>query len=301
MINRKLCMRGMNRLRNILVSTAVSVLSLAAAVNAQIQSNILPQKNYAPIAKTLESLIRQEMADKDLPAFSIALVDGNEVVWAQGFGYQDPEHKIPATDHTIYRVGSVSKLFTDIGIMQMVEAGKINLDAPVSEYIPDFHPQNPFREPITLRELMSHRSGLLREPPVGNYFDPDGPTLEATVRSMNSTELVYPPGSHTKYSNAGIAVVGYTLQQLNHKLFPEYLKQAVLAPLGMKASAFAPETQLIRNLAKADMWSYDGLTFPAPTFELGLAPAGCIYSTVTDLARFLSVLFDGARGASACV
>src|SRR6266576_6646961 len=225
MINRKLCMRGMNRLRNILFSTAVSVLSLAAALNAQIQANIPPRKDYAPVAKTLESLIRQEITDKDLPAFSIALVDGNEVVWAQGFGYQDPEHKIPATAHTIYRVGSVSKLFTDIGIMQMVEAEKINLDAPVNQYIPDFHPKNPFREPITLRELMSHRSGLLREPPVGNYFDPDGPTLEATVRSINSTELVYPPGSHTKYSNAGIAVVGYTVQQLNHKLFPEYLKQ----------------------------------------------------------------------------
>src|SRR5437879_6644580 len=226
MINRKLCMRGMNRLRNILVSTAVSVLSLAAAVNAQIQSNILPQKNYAPIAKTLESMIRQEMEDKQLPAFASALIDGNQIVWAQGFGYQDPEHKIPATAHTVYRVGSVSKLFTDIGIMQMVETGKINLDAPVSQYIPDFHPQNPFANPITLRELMSHRSGLLREPPVGNYFDPTEPTLQATVRSVNSTQLVYEPGKLSKYSNAGIAVVGRTLEELNHQPFPEYLKQA---------------------------------------------------------------------------
>src|SRR5690242_5093593 len=104
MINGKLCMRGMNRLRNILVSAAVSVLSLSAALNAQIQTNIPPRKDYTPVAKTLESLIRREMADKDLPAFSIALVDGKEVVWAQGFGYQDPEHKIPATAHTVYRV-----------------------------------------------------------------------------------------------------------------------------------------------------------------------------------------------------
>ncbi len=290
-------MRNVDRLERTLTYCALAILFLTAAMRAQDQSNIGARKDYVEVAAALQSLIHHEMQDKQLPAFSIALVDGNEIVWAQGFGYQDPEHKIPATAHTIYRVGSVSKLFTDIGIMQMVEAGKINLDAPVSQYIPDFHPQNPFREPITLRELMSHRSGLLREPPVGNYFDPDGPTLEATVRSINSTELVYPPGSHTKYSNAGIAVVGYTLQQLNHKLFPEYLKQAVLAPLGMKASAFAPETQLIRNLAKADMWSYDGLTFPAPTFELGLAPAGCMYSTVTDLGQFLSVIFDGGRGA----
>ena len=298
MINRKLYMRGTNRLRNILVS-AVPVLFLAAALNAQIQGNISPRNDYALVAHRLESLIRQEMADKDLPAFSIALVDGNQVVWAEGFGYQDPEHKVPATAHTVYRVGSVSKLFTDIGIMQMVEAGKINLDAPVSQYIPDFRPQNPFTNPITLRELMSHRSGLLREPPVGNYFDPTEPTLEATVRSMNSTELVYDPGTHLKYSNAGIAVVGYTLQELNHQSFLKYLKQAVLAPLGMHESSFAPEPDLTRNLAKAYMWTYDGLKFPAPTFELGLAPAGCMYSTVTDLAQFLMVLFDGGRGPKA--
>src|SRR5437899_7850544 len=139
------------------------------------------------------------MQDKQLPFFFFKQKTAYEIVWAQGFGYQDPEHKIPATAHTIYRVGSVSKLFTDIGIMQMVEAGKINLDAPVSQYIPNFRPQNPFTNPITLRELMSHRSGLLREPPVGNYFDPTEPTLEATVRSMNSTELVYDPGNHPKY------------------------------------------------------------------------------------------------------
>jgi CubicO group peptidase (beta-lactamase class C family)/D-alanyl-D-alanine dipeptidase len=235
------------------------------------------------------------MEEKQLPAFSIALVDGNQIVWAQGFGYQDPEHKIVATAHTVYRVGSVSKLFTDIGIMQMVEAGKINLDAPVNQYIPDFHPNNPFKGAITLRELMSHRSGLLREPPVGNYFDPTQPTLQATVRSMNSTELVYEPGTRVKYSNAGIAVVGYTLEELNQQSFSEYLKKAVLLPMGMSESAFVPEPELQRNLAKAYMWSYDGRKFPASTFELGLAPAGCMYSTVTDLAQFLMVLFNGGR------
>ena len=263
---------------------------------AEDRANIAPRSDYAALTAALEPFILQEMKEKQLPAFSIALVDGNQIVWGQGFGYQDPEHKIPATAHTVYRVGSVSKLFTDIGIMHMVEAGKISLDAPVSQYIPDFHPDNPFKDPITLRELMSHRSGLLREPPVGNYFDPSEPTLEATVRSMNSTQLVYAPGSHLKYSNAGIAVVGYTLEELNHQPFAEYLKQAVLLPLGMTESAFAPEPQLLRNLAKAYMWSYDGLKFPAPTFELGLAPAGCMYSTVTDLARFLMALFNGGHG-----
>src|SRR5215469_6632442 len=225
----------------------LAALLVALPLWAEDSANIPPRKDYAEIAAALEPVILQEMKEKQLPAFSIALVDGNQIVWAQGFGYQDPEHKIPATAHTVYRVGSVSKLFTDIGIMRMVEAGKINLDAPVSQYLPDFHPDNPFKDPITLRELMSHRSGLLREPPVGNYFDPSEPTLEATVRSMNSTQLVYAPGTHLKYSNAGIAVVGYTLEELNHKPFAEYLSQAVLRPLGMTESAFAPEPLLLRN------------------------------------------------------
>jgi CubicO group peptidase (beta-lactamase class C family)/D-alanyl-D-alanine dipeptidase len=279
-----------------LVYASVATLLLALAARADDQTNIAARSDYAAFRAALEPMILRQMDEKQLPAFSIALVDGNQIVWAQGFGYQDPEHKIPATAHTVYRVGSVSKLFTDIGIMQMVEAGKINLDAPVSQYIPDFHPHNPFKDSITLRELMSHRSGLLREPPVGHYFDPSEPTLQATVRSMNSTQLVYAPGTHLKYSNAGIAVVGYTLEELNHKLFAEYLKQAVLLPMGMTDSAFAPEPQLLRNLAKAYLWSYDGLKFPAPTFELGLAPAGCMYSTVIDLAQFLMVLFNGGRG-----
>jgi len=289
------------RIRKRLPYAAIAAVLLSFGAFAQDHPNIPPRSDYAPVAAAIEPMIRFEIEDKQLPAFSIALVDGNEIVWAQGFGYQDPEHKIPATAHTVYRVGSVSKLFTDIAIMQMVESGKINLDTPVSQYISDFHPQNPFDKPITLRELMSHRAGLLREPPVGNYFDPSEPSLQATVDGMNSTELVYPPGSHIKYSNAGIAVVGYVLQQMNQQPFPEYLKRAVLAPMGMNESAFAPEPALIRNLAKAYMWSYDGLRFPAPTFELGLVPAGCMYSTVTDLARFLTVLFNGGQSPKAQV
>src|SRR2546430_929792 len=284
------------RLKRVLVYGAIATFLFAGTVFAEDQANIAVRSDYAAIVAALQTGILHEMEDKELPAFRFALVGGEQFFWAQVFGYQDPAQKPPATAHTVYRVGSVSKLFTDIAIMQMVETGKINLDAPVNQYIPDFHPQNPFSKPIILRELMSHRSGLLREPPVGDYFDPTEPTLQSTVRSMNSTELVYDPGTHLKYSNAGIAIVGYTLQELNHEPFPEYLKQAVLRPFGMNESAFAPEPELLRNLAKASMWSYDGLKFPAPTFELGLAPAGCMYSTVTDLAQFLMVLFNGGRG-----
>jgi CubicO group peptidase (beta-lactamase class C family)/D-alanyl-D-alanine dipeptidase len=259
--------------------------------------NVAPRKDYAEIAGVLCPFIEQQLTDKQIPGLSIALVDDQQIVWAQGFGVADPKSKKPATAATVYRIGSVSKLFTDIAIMQLVERGELNLDAPVSDYLPEFHPRNPFGTPITLRELMSHRSGLLREPPVGNYFDPTEPSLAATVRSLNDTELVFAPQTHTKYSNAAIAVVGYLLEQRNHQVFAAYLKHVVLDPMGMAHSSFAPDVNVAQNLAKAKMWTYDGKTFDAPTFQLGMIPAGSMYSTVTDLGNFLSVLL--ARGKTA--
>src|SRR5262249_45419220 len=151
----------------------------------------------------------------------------------RGFGVAKSRGKVAATADTVYRVGSVSKLFTDIAVMQLVERGVLDLDAPITKYLPRFNPTNPFKKPITLRQLMAHRSGLVREPPVGNYFDPTGPSFAAMVRSLNRTALVYAPGSHTKYSNAAIATVGYVLEQTQKEAFPKYLKRTLLDPLGL--------------------------------------------------------------------
>lgn len=252
-----------------------------------------PRADYAAAAAALEPFIEHELESKGLPALSIALVDDQEIVWARGFGYADPVDSVPATANTVYRVGSVSKLFTDIGIMQQVERGELDLDAPITTYLPEFRPTNPFDRPITLRQLMSHRAGLVREPPIGHYFDPDEPSLSETVASLTSTELVYEPETRIKYSNAGIATVGYVLETTQREPFALYLKRAVLAPLGMTRSAFEPEPSIVSDLATAFMWTYDGRWFEAPTFQLGMSPAGSMYSTVLDLGRFLAVLFAG--------
>jgi CubicO group peptidase (beta-lactamase class C family)/D-alanyl-D-alanine dipeptidase len=247
---------------------------------------------YAPAIARLEKLIAHEMKDKALPAVSIALVDDQRIVWSKGFGYADPATKQPATADTVYRVGSVSKLFTDIAVMQLVERGQVDLDAPLTTYLPSFKPTNPFGTPITLRHLMSHRAGLVREPPVGHYFDDTAPTLAATVDSLNRTTLVYAPGTRTKYSNAGIAVVGRVLEVVAQQPFADALRDRVLEPLGLRKSAFKPTPEVTKDLAKAFMWTYHGTRFDAPSFQLGMAPAGSMYSTVTDLGRFMSALFQ---------
>src|SRR5579864_2008357 len=255
------------------------VFLLSIACSLVWAADVAPRADYAAVARALQPFIQHELAEKQLPAISIALVDDQQIVWAQGFGFADPEAKVPATASTIYRAGSVSKLFTDIGTMQLVESGELQLDVPIPDYLPDFHPKNSYGTPITLRELMAHRSGLVREPPVGNYFDPTEPTLAATVNSLNETSLVYQPGTHTKYSNAGIAVAGYVLQQRGGEPYAKYLKHAVLQPMGMATSAFELEPRLAPDLAKAFMWTYDGRTFTAPTFQLSIRPAGSLYTS----------------------
>jgi serine beta-lactamase-like protein LACTB len=259
------------------------------------QAKTDPPPEYAAAVGALDHFIAREVADKRLPALSVALVDDQKVVWARGYGFTDAAKTRPTTADTVYRVGSVSKLFTDIAVMQLVEQGKLDLDAPVTKYLPDFKPINKFDKPITLRMLMAHRAGLVREPPEGNYFDPSVTALDRTVRSLNRTELVYEPGTRTKYSNAGIAVVGLVVEQTQQQHFARHLHNRVLDPLGMTRSAFEPTPELNRDLAAGVMWTYDGREFPAPTFELGMAPAGCMYTTVNDVGRFLSALFAGGK------
>ena len=173
---------------------------------------------------------------KGIPALSIALVDGSADRLARGFGFADPAKRIPATAETVYRVGSVSKLFTDLAVMQLVEQGKIDLDAPVSRYRPEFAPKNPFNVAITLRQLMSHRSGLVREPPVGHYFDPSPlPSLDVIIRAWQRRALVFEPGTRTKYSNAGITVVGAVVEKVGNERVRRSDRSRLLPPAGHDA------------------------------------------------------------------
>ncbi|MEA1882734.1 MAG: serine hydrolase [Candidatus Marinimicrobia bacterium] len=265
------------------------------------QQNIEAAIDFEAVAAKLNDAIEYEIEAKDLNAISMVLVDDQQIVWASGFGYEDPEKLIPADSYTIYRVGSVSKLFTDMAIMQRVAKGDINLDAPIQTYLPDFTPNNPYDKPITLRQLMSHRSGLLREPRQGNYFADDEVSLKTTVESIIPSTLVHAPESKIKYSNAAIAVVGYTLESLYQTPYVKYMQKNILDKIGMTNSAFAPNRKIKAKLSKATMWSYDGRIFPAPTFELGMIPAGSLYSPVTDLAKFMMMIFNQGMSANKAV
>ncbi|QDT56040.1 D-alanyl-D-alanine dipeptidase [Caulifigura coniformis] len=283
-----------------LTTSILSAVNSASAPPAEkrvtvLPSNTPPAEGYQEIAARLSEFIRSEIQVKNIPAFSISLVDGDRVVWAQGFGTARADGNVPATADSLYRVGSVSKLFTDMAVMQLVEQGKIDLDADVKAVLPTFAVTNPFDGRITLRRVMSHRAGLVREPPVGNYFDPEEPTQLATTESLNRTSLVYAPGTRTKYSNAGIGLAGAVVETVGGRAFEEQIQSALLKPLGMQSSSFLRSRIDPARIAEAFMWSHDGQRFPAPTWDLGTLGAGNLYSSVNDLSRFLIAVLGGGE------
>ncbi|MCC7475196.1 MAG: serine hydrolase [Pirellulales bacterium] len=250
---------------------------------------------YETIAQRISKFVEHELKDKGIPSVAISLVDGNQVVFAQGYGTASPDGTKPATGDSVYRIGSVSKLFTDICVMQLVAAGKLDLDADIRKYLPEFQPRNPFGVPITLRQLMSHKSGIVRESPVGSYFDDTSPTLAATIASVNDTDLVYKPGTHTKYSNVGVSVAGLVVERLVGRPFEEHIRQTLLDPLEMPVSSFRATEAVEQNRAIGWMRSYHAPPTVAPNFALGTLPAGNLYSSMNELSHFMIALLNGGR------
>ncbi|WP_037247396.1 serine hydrolase [Rhodopirellula baltica] len=243
--------------------------------------------DYRQLIEQLSQTIRSEMEQKQIPSFSIALVANGKVVSSAGFGFQDANKTIPASGKTVYRVGSISKLLTDVALMQLVEQGELDLDHPIQKVLPEFKIADAeHSEKITLRQLTQHRAGIVRESPVGNYFDPTEPTLKATVASLVDTPPVYALGTRTKYSNAGVSVIGLAVEEAAGMSHPEYVQQHVLEPLGMTHTSFERNEALLEHTADGWMWGYDRPAFAAPEFLLGTGPAGNLYSSVEDLAQF---------------
>lgn len=260
--------------------------------------------DFSEAIRELASAARTEIDQQRLSGVSVALVEGQEVVWSGGFGFADKARRRPASSNTVYRVGSISKLFTALAAMQLAEQGRLDIDAPIDRYVPEFRPVNPdpdrITEAITARQLMCHRSGLVREAPVGGYFDASEPTAEATVASLADCVRVHPPNTQSKYSNSGVTVVGRAVEALSGQSFADYQRTLVLQPLGMEHSAFIREPRLNGELARGYLLvaqSSGGFReITAPQFEFGILPAGNLYSTAPDLGRFLVAILNGAQG-----
>ncbi len=257
--------------------------------------------DYAAAIKELGRVIQAEIDQGRISGVSIALVEGQRVIHVNGFGYADKRKRVPSARDTVYRAGSISKLFTALAAVQLMEQGKVTLDQSVTDLAPDFRIVAPFSDarPITLRQLLCHRSGMIRECPVGSYFDPGEPSLRETVRSVEDCVLVYPPETRTKYSNIGVSVAGYAVEQVTGIPFADYAREHLLRPRRMSSSSFLLDRNLKARLAKGYLPVADGRggfrEIETPQFELGTLPAGNLYTTAEDLALFLRMLFTPGR------
>jgi CubicO group peptidase (beta-lactamase class C family) len=251
----------------------------------------LTAADYAPIVPKIESVVREEMREWDIGGIAVALVDDQRVVYAAGFG--------EARRDSVFRVGSISKLFNAVGVLQQVEAGRLDLDAPLPA---DVSPINPFpaQPKITLRHLLSHRSGLPREGAVGGYMDDSEAGLAATVASVPASVLVTRPGEKTRYSNLAPSVAGVLVERASGEKFEDYQRAHIFKPLGMTNSAWtrarAPRQRLIGAHWRVADERGGFKRQAAPVFDLGTIPAGNLFSSVDDLARFASALVAGGNG-----
>lgn len=257
---------------------------------------------YAGTIRDLERAVAEVIQAGELNGVSLALVDDQRLVYAQGFGWADKRRRVPATAATVYRAGSISKLFAALAAMQLAEQGQLQIDGPMTNHVPVFAGViNPFQDtaPVTLRQLMCHRSGLIRESPLGNYFDDSEPSTAETVSSLRGCVLVHPPGTRTKYSNSGVAIVGEAVALAARMPFEAYQKDRLLGQMGMEDSAFLLERPLRRRLACGylPVAQTDGRfkEIEAPAFRFGTLPAANLYTTAPDLGRFLSCLFAQGR------
>ncbi|MGV3490991.1 MAG: serine hydrolase domain-containing protein [Devosia sp.] len=250
-----------------------------------------------------EQLIREEVEDKQLPSMSYVIVDRDGIRSKGHVRRNDLEHRMD--DATEFRIGSITKTFTAICMMQLVEEGLVDLDADVATYIPHFKPTNPFADApggpfgnaVTVRKLMSHTAGMVREPKSGHYLDAHRPSLAATVDELAVSTLKLDPSAGIfSYSNAGIAVVGSIIERVTGKPFSEVLQARILSPLGMSATSITMTPEIARNIAPAIMWSVEG-DEPAPVFDLGGSPAGNIFSTLDDMGKYAICLLRGGFAA----
>ncbi len=277
--------------------TSMAVASVAlAALTACVAKPSFDAPDLALVRDDLTPFVRRQIASHALPGAWIAVLDQRAVhrppsIWALGL---DENGRLVDAE-TPHRVASISKLFTATCAMALAERGQVDLDAPVQRYLPSFAPQNPFERPITLRHLLGHRSGIVRESPVGHYFDATTPTQAATVASLNDTELVFEPGTRFKYSNPAVGVIGEVIRQVYGKPFEVAVRDLVLEPLSLGNSDFALRPDLASRCSQGAMWTYDGRAIPTPTFRLGYMAAAELRSSVVDLVRFAASTFVDAR------
>lgn len=243
--------------------------------------------------QALSHWLEQRREDSGVVGLSAALVVDGKVVWKQGFGYADKAAGIAMTPQTQVGIGSVTKTFTALAAMQLHEQGVLDIERPLSRYLPEFqmHTHGEDLNQVTLKRLITHSSGVPTD--VFRNMESDKARYTDVVGLLNQTALAHSPGTVGVYSNAGYNLLGHALSKASGIDYPDYLRQRVFVPLRMTSTGFAGDT---RGLSRSKAYGPDGAE--ATVFELRDIASGGIYSTAEDLARYAAALIDAYHAGS---
>jgi CubicO group peptidase (beta-lactamase class C family) len=293
-------------MRGRLLLLPIAMFTLVAQLDPVVcsEGNSRPQDlQIRQSARLLDRWIDSVVDFERLPGLSIAVVHDQELVYARAFGYADVDRRLRATPGTVYSICSMSKMFTAVAVMQLRDAGELNLDDPVSNYLPWFAPEGETAaNPITFRDLLRHSSGLPCELDHTVWDEPERlfPARDELVARAKQLKLTYPVNTKFNYSNLGYSLLGEVVSLVSGQSYEDYVQQHILDPLDMKDTVLFPPPQRMRGKL-ATGYSHTPRQ-PGPRTALAdcepgaFAPAGGYYSSVQDMAKWAMWQFRVQEG-----
>ncbi len=264
------------------VCLLLAVTTLSFAQQIDVRSRI-PQ---------IEKMIVEEMEKNSVPGMSVAIALDGRIVYSKGFGYADLENKVPFTAQTVSRIGSVSKTFTALAIMQLVEQGKINLDTEVQTYVPTFPKKI---APITIRQLLCHQSGIRHYKGSEFLSAVEYNDVESSLAIFKDDPLLQPPGEKYSYTTYGYNLLSRVVEAASGESFPDYLQKHMIAPLNMNQTYLDRPRQIIpmraRNYTKGGNSPMENALAVNQSNKWG---GGGLLSTVEDLVKYAAA-YDGDK------
>ena len=259
-------------------------------------SAALAQNGRFDLQKTktvLTGVIEKTLADNGIPSMSIALVRGDSIVWKAAFGYTNMRSRTPATTETLYSTGSSFKSVTATAVMQLVEQGKLKLDDPINRYLGESQVKDQSDKPVTFTHILSHWSGLKNGAETQPIWGRKLPaTLEAMTAGLSS---VRPPETKWEYNNFAYGTAGLLVQKISGVEYEKYMVDNILKPLGVTTPhPVYPSPEMVERMAlpyKAG--GSFGKPEPEVQVHFDVYPAGDIYLTAEDMARYLAAQLNG--------
>ncbi|MBC6605476.1 beta-lactamase family protein [Hymenobacter sp. BT188] len=267
---------------------------LTPCFSAQAQRRPQPITTIPQLTDSIERIMRRE----HIPGLLLTMVTRDSVLFAGGLGLTNVEHKTPVTPHTLFRVGSVTKPFIVVGLLQLVEQGKLSLNDEVRKIAPEVPIDNPWEatDPVRVVHVLEHTAGF-DDMQINHVYNttPTDPRGAAAVQIFRKElRCRWRPGERMSYSNPGYLVAGYLLEKLSGEPYEHYLAKNVLRPLGMPDATAALRQESDPKLARGYVYD-DGGYQPVPLLPIYAGPAGSMSASATDMAQWVQFFLRDFR------